>query len=996
MASRQTPLARPDQGQAGSSARSDVLRVCFDEFELDEAEARLTRDGEPVRLAPKALAVLCALARRQQSLVKKNALLDAVWGHQFVSESVLKTTISELRGALGDDPKAPRYIETVSRHGYRFIGAVRPPSSKVPTAVTAVLARTIPTTPAPATVTGASAVLPRLTGRSEALARLRQAWDAACAGKRQLVWVTGEPGIGKTTLVEHFVTTLGDVSLAHGECVEQYGAGEPYLPVLEALADLCRRDPDVVPLLRTVAPTWLLQLPWLSDAAEREALRRELAGATQARMLREMGELLDRYNQHKPLLLVTENLHWSDHATVQLIDHIARRRGGARLMWLATFRVADVIATDHPLGTLRHELRLHGLSEEIMLDAFSQQDVAAYLAVRSPALAGDEELVRALHERTDGLPLFVADVVGDLLAQDAASAGAASSARQRLASAEIPENLAGIIEQYVRRLGPEQRALLDAASVCGMEFRPGTLAEVLQRDAAAVAAACAELARRQQWLTEPPADSHPAELGYAFRHAIYRQVLYQRIAPFARVELHRKVGAALDRDRAAGAAVSASELASHFEQGGEALSALRCYAEAAESALQRFSPSEAMGLTELALALLPDAPDGEARTGMEITLAALQGVSALRLRGLLAPEVERALWRGQALLGKAPLHPARGLLLNALGVVLVMRGDFERALALAEQSEALYAASKDPTLLVCSCVVQGMVHHLRGRPRVGREWLERGLAALATLEDEAPYTAWVTEPGVMMLSLLGIQLLLLGFVDQGRARMRAAHARADRLNQPMARLVVLWSNALFELRIDNAQRVGELGEQIGALADEHAMAHGRPAHRWFRAWAQMHAGDPRGAHRLIREGYAEMTRPGNVMSFSEVLGYGAEALVLAGDWDGAQRELDDAMQVARTVGERVYLVQLLLLEARVADARGEPARAREWIERALSEAREQEARWLELTALVALCERRDGTAEEWRAFTASMSEITEGLDTPLVTRARALLEARQV
>ena len=361
-----------------------------------------------------------------------------------------------------------------------------------------------------------------------------------------------------------------------------------------------------------------------------------------------------------------------------------------------------------------------------------------------------------------------------------------------------------------------------------------------------------------------------------------------------------------------------------------------------------------------------------------------------------APEVERALWRGQALLGKAPLHPARGLLLNVLGVVLVMRGDFERALALAEQSEALYAASNDPTLLVCSCVVQGLVHHLRGRPRVGREWLERGLAALATVEDEAPYTASVTEPGVMMLGLLGIQLLLLGFVDQGRARMRAAHTRADRLNQPMARLIVLWFDALFELRLGNPQRVGELGEQIGTLADEHAMTHGRPAQRWFRAWSLMHAGDPRGAHRLIREGYAEMTRPGNVVSFSEVLGYGAEALVLAGDWDAAQRELDDAMQVARSVGEHVYLVQLLLLEARVADARGETDRAREWTERALAEAREQQARWLELAALVALCERRDGTAEEWRAFAALMSGITEGLDTPLFMRARALREGRQV
>ena len=98
-----------------------AARLRFDHFDLDEAEARLTCAGQPIALAPKPFAVLCALARAPRMLVTKNALLDAVWGHRFVTESVLKSAISEVRAALGDDPKAPRYIETVSRRGYRFI-----------------------------------------------------------------------------------------------------------------------------------------------------------------------------------------------------------------------------------------------------------------------------------------------------------------------------------------------------------------------------------------------------------------------------------------------------------------------------------------------------------------------------------------------------------------------------------------------------------------------------------------------------------------------------------------------------------------------------------------------------------------------------------------------------------------------------------------------------------------------------------------------------------
>jgi DNA-binding winged helix-turn-helix (wHTH) protein len=103
----------------------------FERFELDEADARLTCAGQPVALAPKPFAVLCALARTPRMLVTKNALLDAVWGHRFVTESVLKSAISEVRAALGDDPKQPRYIETVSRRGYRFIAAVVGASSQI-------------------------------------------------------------------------------------------------------------------------------------------------------------------------------------------------------------------------------------------------------------------------------------------------------------------------------------------------------------------------------------------------------------------------------------------------------------------------------------------------------------------------------------------------------------------------------------------------------------------------------------------------------------------------------------------------------------------------------------------------------------------------------------------------------------------------------------------------------------------------------------------------
>jgi DNA-binding winged helix-turn-helix (wHTH) protein len=120
------PLSAPHAVPYAKGAHPEgqnPVRVRFHAFELDESNALLLRDGKAVTLAPKPFGVLCALARRPGSLLTKHALLDEVWGHQFVTDSVLKTAISEVRAALADDPKVPRYIETVSRRGYRFIAS---------------------------------------------------------------------------------------------------------------------------------------------------------------------------------------------------------------------------------------------------------------------------------------------------------------------------------------------------------------------------------------------------------------------------------------------------------------------------------------------------------------------------------------------------------------------------------------------------------------------------------------------------------------------------------------------------------------------------------------------------------------------------------------------------------------------------------------------------------------------------------------------------------
>ncbi len=947
----------------------------FGEFELDEANACLLRDGKAVALAPTPFLLLCVLARQPGSLVSKDALLDSVWGHRFVSDSVLKTAISDLRKVLGDDSKHPRFIETVSRRGYRFI-AVSPPAASMPPTPMAVTATDTP-------------LLPSFIGRTDEFSRLQRAWERAGSGQRAVVWLAGEPGIGKTTLIEHFLAGLGDIACARGHCMEHFGAGEPYLPVLEALADLCRSEPALPALLRDVAPTWLLQLPWLSSTEERDALRRELAGVGPERMLREFGELLDRYTETRPLLLVTEDLHWSDRATVQLINYMARRRSPARCMWLSSFRLAEVVALDHPLSSLRHELRLQRLCEEVVLDPFSETEVADYVALRSASLARDEAFVRALHERTDGVPLFVSSIISEVM--DAKEDETTIEAR--LANLAVPDNLAAIIDHYIAKLDPEQRTLLCAAAVCGSDFRIETVSLALERNLSSVIAACEELIREQVWLKQSraPDVDEAVEPPYSFRHALFRQVLYERTPRSLRIDLHGQVGTALERERSAGVPVAASELAMHFDRARLPMIALRYYAEAAEAALQHFSPDLCISLTERALLLLMQVPEGTERDTLEITLATLQGVSAFHMFGV-GSETKGAFEQAYTLLADLPEHPMRGRLLHGFGYLLGLRGDYSQALEVAERAEALSLNANDQELMLAACIVQGEVHHLQGRTKTTRGWLERALAIAEPL-DIGTSEIFAADPQVMLHGMLAIELVRSGLIKQGRTHMQQARTRAHTLRQPMTWLVATWQEVLIEVRLGSPMRVAALADDMQKLVDEYSLALGRTACRWWRGWADARNGAPRDGYRRIREAYEEHTGLGMRSGASEVLGYAAEALLLAGDYDAAQIELQEALRVGEELGERVYLPQLLLLEAAIVRAQGRPGAGSVAVRRAVEEARVQEAPWLELLALVELYEHHNATAEDHQALSTLIDQLPETDGTELVKRAHSLLQA---
>ena len=951
---------RPDDGAA----------LSFASFTLDRRRGQLTNAGAPVPLRPKTWSVLVYLAERPGTLVTREELLDAVWPDVAVTPDTLTKSIGELRIALGDDSRQPRFIETVHRRGFRFLDTPQPLAA------------------AAAAVAAPSGDGP-FVGRAAELQRLAGCLTAARRGERQMVFVSGQAGVGKTALLETFlrgaaIAQPGTV-VATGACITHHGEHEAYLPVLEAVERLAR-GPEaarVAALLRGRAPSWLAQMPWLAgeDAPPPPAARPE-------RMLREGVALLEGLAGETTVVVVLEDLHWSDPSTVDLLARLAQRREPARLLVLASYRPADVAVHEHPLGNALRMLRGLRRCVDLPLHELSGEAVLAYLDARFPGAALPEGLAAALHHHTDGHPLFLRAVVDHLVARgwilDTAP-GWSFAALPSDAAFGVPDDARDMIGLQIDSLAPADRRVLEAAGVAGRDASVPLLAAVLDRDEDAVEQSCETLARGERFL-RPAGDAVAPR--YDFVHELYRQAIYRETPAARRQRLHRATAAALEARLGNRAAEQAAVLAHHCEHGGDARRAITYLCAAAGTARRRGAPREAGGHLEHALALLPRVPPDEVRQrelDIRIAMAHVEIERSGAASAALRDVCERAL-----ALCDAAEPGLRFAVLSALCHVRTMRGDRD---ALGSAVDALDATANQlgpaERLLADSMLCRIATYQTRYAEAC--EFAERVFAAAAAGVPRVD--GFGVDPVIACLNHRAIATWLLGQLDAARAAIRQL-AVESAAAPSFGRVSAGFFFCLLACMERDAAQILARSPDLLALADEHGFAQWLPMVGALRGWAQVETGAVKAGLATLVDARAAHAEAGTHTFGTLILAMLAEAQGRAGERDAGLATVVEALRIADAGVDQMWLSELWRVRGELLCAGGATADGEAALRQAVEIARAQTARMLALRASLALAQRwaAGGRAAEARSLLeAALCGIEGGAGHPDLRAAHALL-----
>ncbi len=640
----------------------------------------------------------------------------------------------------------------------------------------------------------ATAVLTRITrkvvGREHQLEQLAAAFDAAANGRGQMLCISGEPGIGKSTLIDSFLdglaTSAGGVLVARGRCSARLAAAQAYVPLIEILDSLIHTPSGdhVARQMKLLAPSWYAQV------APQHPSGGATAGATTVspqRLSRELTQFLEELCRTRPLVLMLDDVHWIDLSSTDMLADLAGRFEAMRLLIIVSYRPTELLTSHHPFASVKLDLQARGAAQELVLDGLEAGAIERLLAQAFPAHQFPATFAELIHAKTEGNPLFVSELLRYL--RDKRIIVEESSIWRLIGSLpdvarELPESVRGVIQQQIDRLSDAERRVLIGASVQGPEFHAAVVAGAIGADPVDVEELLDGLDRVHKLVRrvrEEELPDHTLTLRYRFTHVLYQNALYSSLTPAKKAALSAAVAKTLLAFY--GDVGSASEVALLFEAARDFSNAADYFLRAARQAARVAAHHEAVLLARRGLRMLTSLPESPERDSRELALLLTLGVPLTAQKSYASTEVGDTYARAKAL-ALQTASPQVFPVLHGLYRFYFVRADLDTSLDLSRELLERAEQAGDPARLMEAHRAMGNSLFYRGGGVEGRRHLEKAIALYDETRDRSHAVVYGVDPSVASLTVTALALWNEGYADQAKVGMRNALARARASKHP--------------------------------------------------------------------------------------------------------------------------------------------------------------------------------------------------------------------
>jgi tetratricopeptide (TPR) repeat protein len=668
----------------------------------------------------------------------------------------------------------------------------------------------------------------RSVGRHKELRLIQEAFAAASGGPVRMLTISGDAGMGKTTIVNDFLSGTESaqvpVWILRGCCSERLSKTDAFVPIFECMDELARgkSGPEAAQLMQQQAPLWYSLLA--SQPEEPPAAARE---ASPERMRREFVRFFESLSQLRPVILFLDDLHWADASTCDLLDYLGSKLKNVRIFVIATYRPSE-LSSAHPFLPVRLALESRGASQEVQLEYLTAADIAAYLQLRFPGHSFPPEFTDVVRKRTEGNPLFMREMLSFLMDRNilAERPGGWSVDRNTAEIRQlIPSNTLNMIRMQVDRFPSLDRTILQCGAVQGVEFDSAVIARALSLDPGEIEERLQALERVHRFVRsiEERDLAGTFSVRYRFVHVLYQNALYADLPPTRRAIHSLAVAQAVIALSGEIGRAAAAEVALLFETGRDWEQASQYFFRAARYAAGVFAYPEAVTLCQNGLHSLLSLPESRERDSRELEFLLILGMAQMATCGFAAPEVEATHRRSWALCLR--LGEKRRLVRVLWGVhtCLVNAGQLVPALALAEEMRELAGALGDRASVTQSLHALGTTLAFMGKPEEARDALEQIFVISPVRDYTTSRALFALDPCVTSLSMLARVLARLGSLGEALEKATASVEIAGRLAHPQSlAYAVFWVGWVRHARQEYQQALEPLEEAM-ALSRTHGL-----------------------------------------------------------------------------------------------------------------------------------------------------------------------------